>query len=252
MSTPIESRRAVLEDGREGIILPMIVEFRDDGTGMGPDYFTMTGHAAVFNSLSEDLGGFREIIQPGAFRNATASSLVHLLWNHDSSRPLASTDSGTLDLQEDGDGLRIWARIPKALSYAQDLRTLYKEKIVRGMSFAFKMPADGSGEVWSQMDDGSGLALRRLTDVKELFDASPVTRGAYTAPAFSMRSLFEARATQLDAQADPAVTLDPNAAVDPQVVTLDATVDPSVRDTERSIRIAAMRANVALALCPER
>lgn len=247
MSVRIESRRAILEEGREGMILPVTVEFRDEGDGMGPDHFTMTGHAAVFNSISEDLGGFREIIKPGAFREAARTSLVHLLWNHDSSRPLASTDSNSLQVQEDQDGLRVWARIPKALSYAQDIRALFGAGIARGMSFAFSMPTDGTGEEWSKMEDGT--PLRTLTRVGALYDVSPVTRGAYTQPAFSMRALLDARS---DAQVDPAVTLDPDAQADPAVVTLDAHADRAVRDTERSIRIAAMRADVALALCPER
>lgn len=243
----VETRRAMLGEGREGMIVPVTVEFRDEGDGMGPDHFTMTGHAAVFNSLSDDLGGFREIIKPGAFREAARTSLVHLLWNHDSSRPLASTDSNSLQVQEDQDGLRVWARIPKALSYAQDIRALFGAGIARGMSFAFRMPADGSGEEWSKMEDGT--PLRTLTRVGELFDVSPVTRGAYAQPAFSMRTLFEARIG--DAQDDPAVTLDPDAQADPAVVTLDAPDDPAVRDAERA-RVLAARARTALALHPER
>ena len=247
----VESRRAILGEGREGMIVPVTVEFRDEGDGKGPDHFTMTGHAATFNAMSDDLGGFREIIKPGAFREAARSSLIHLLWNHDSSRPLASTDSHTLQVQEDDDGLRVWARIPKALSYAQDIRALFGAGIARGMSFAFTMPSDGSGEEWSRMEDGT--PLRTIKRVQELFDVSPVTRGAYAQPAFSMRSQFESRITGLDAQADPAVTTDSNAQADPAVGSSDAQAnDLVVRDLERATRLASMRAQVALALNPER
>lgn len=251
MSDRIESRRAMLGDDREGMIVPIAVEFRDEGDGTGPDHFTMLGHAARFDSISDDLGGFREIIKPGAFRQAARTSTVHLLWNHDTSRPLASTDSGSLRINEDQEGLHVWARIPRALSYAQDIRALFGAGIARGMSFAFTMPTDGSGEEWSKMDDGT--PLRTLTRVQELYDVSPVTRGAYPQPAFSMRTLYEARIADTQG-ADTAVTDNTDTrGTDTAVGTLDTPgSDTAVRDTERAIRLAAMRAEVALALCPER
>lgn len=247
----VECRRAILGEQREGMILPITVEFRDGSdpnSGVGPDHFTMTGHAAVFNSLSEDLGGFKEIIQPGAFRDAARTSLIHLLWNHDTSRPLASTDSNSLQVQEDQDGLRVFAKIPKALSYANDIRALYGAGIARGMSFSFTMPSDGSGEAWTKMADGT--PLRTLTRVGELFDVSPVTRGAYAQPAFSMRTLLEAR-TELGWTDDPSATEDHHRDVESSG---GAPIEQSesAGGDQRSHKIAAMRAQVALALSPER
>lgn len=257
MTNPnIEYRRAVLGEQREGMILPITVEFRDEGDGAGPDYFTMTGQAATFNHMSEDLGGFKEIIKPGAFRSAARTSLIHLLWNHDSSRPLASTDSGTLRVNENEEGLGVWARIPRALSYAQDIRSLFGAGIARGMSFAFTMPSDGSGEEWSTMPDGT--PLRTLTRVSELFDVSPVTRGAYTQPAFSMRSLLEARLALLDTQgSDTAVTdTTDTRGSDTAVGTLDTRGDDTA--VQEAVRAAHRREAIrlssaaAIALFPER
>jgi phage head maturation protease len=71
------------------------VEFRDgDEGGM-----TLTGHAAVFDQLSDELGFFREKIARGAFRKVLDSQPdVRLLINHDDNLVLARTKNGTLKL----------------------------------------------------------------------------------------------------------------------------------------------------------
>ena len=181
-------RRGVI-DGREHLLAGLEnVEIRDSGAGSG--YFTLRGHAAMFSTDSEDLGGFIERLTPGCFAEALRSSTVHLVWQHDMSMPLASTESGTLELREDDLGLQVWARIPNTLSYAQDIRTLFENGIATGMSFAFTLPEDGSGETWTRTSDGT--PLRTITRVAELFDVSCVSRGAYRQPAFSMRSVIDA------------------------------------------------------------
>ena len=70
------------------------MEFRAEG-----DAVKVGGYAAVFNSLSEDLGGFREVIRRGAFTHTIAQGAdVRFLINHDG-MPLARTKSGTLRLE---------------------------------------------------------------------------------------------------------------------------------------------------------
>jgi phage head maturation protease len=57
------------------------VEWRMSGV---PENKTIRGYAAMFNSMSYDLGGFREVIAPGAFSNVLATNPdVRLLYNHD-------------------------------------------------------------------------------------------------------------------------------------------------------------------------
>lgn len=68
---------------------------RSDGAGI-------KGYAAVFNERSEDLGGWREIIMPGAFKRAIREEQdVRALINHDPNLVLGRTKSGTLKLDED-------------------------------------------------------------------------------------------------------------------------------------------------------
>lgn len=181
-------RRAVV-DGREHIILGLSdIEVRESGAGQ--NYYTLSGHAAIWNSRSHDLGGFVEQLMPGSMTDAIKNSRVHLLFNHDNNFPLASTDSGTLELSEDERGLKVWARIPTDLSYANDLRVLMQNGIARDMSFAFTLPADGTGETWTREADGTNL--RTINRVEALYDVSAVVRGAYAAPSFDMRSVFDA------------------------------------------------------------
>ena len=76
-------------------------ELRAEGDGM-----TFVGYAAKFNSPSEDLGGFTETIESGAFRKSLRSrNDVKLLVNHDTGRVLASSRAGTMELYEDEVGL---------------------------------------------------------------------------------------------------------------------------------------------------
>ena len=84
------------------------LEIRADGDGM-----TFHGYAAVFNSLSEDLGGFRERIEPGAFsRTLKRDRNIRMFLNHNMDSLLATTQAGTLTLAEDDKGLLVSASLP--------------------------------------------------------------------------------------------------------------------------------------------
>ncbi len=162
------------------------------GSGAGSDHYTLHGHAAVYNRRSVNLGGFSEVIAPGAFRDVLkAKPDVHLLWQHDGTKPLARTRGANpgLKLNEDGAGLHVWARVTPT-TYAADLRSLIENDVVDQMSFAFTTPEDGSGEDWTS--DESGAVTRTVRAVSGLFDVTVCARGAYQQTDVALgRSLFE-------------------------------------------------------------
>jgi uncharacterized protein len=150
-------------------------EIREDTDGMH-----LEGYAALFNSRSENLGGFTETIKPGAFRaSLKARNDIKLLWNHDTGAVLGSTRAGTLTLVEDDRGLRVSATLPNT-SYGRDARELISRGDVSAFSFGFSMPARG-GDEWSA--DGTERVLKsvRLHEVSLVaFPAYPETAGTAT------------------------------------------------------------------------
>lgn len=161
------------------------IEWREAQNGRS-DEWTVTGHAAVFGALSEDLGGFREVLEPGAFRSALARNPdVRLLSNHNPDYVLARTRSRTLEVREDDHGLRVWARVAP-LTWIDDLRRSMQRGDIDQMSFAFTL-ADG-GDDWAVENDGTTVRTIRADGVRELFDVSIVTYPAYPAARAAIRA----------------------------------------------------------------
>lgn len=152
------------------------IELRAEGDGM-----TFTGYAAVFNSRSEDLGGFTETIRPGAFDKTLGEKrAVKMFWNHNADIPLGSTRAN-LTLQPDKRGLLATAKLPET-SAGRDMAELVRSGIVDSMSFGFQTVKDS----WSE-----DLTQRELVEVR-LFEVSPVTGWpAYAATSASVRDLAE-------------------------------------------------------------
>lgn len=155
----------------------------------------IAGHAAKFDVLSEDLGGFRERIAPGAFAKSIQSADVRALWNHDANIVLGRNKSGTLRLSEDSAGLYYEVDAPDT----QLIRDMVLAPIARGdvnqCSFGFYTLSDK----WAKVD---GDWVRTLLEV-ELFDVSPVTYPAYPATDVAVRSLQAAQAAAASPDAAP-------------------------------------------------
>lgn len=147
----------------------------------GAARFEFVGHAAVFDSPSENLGGFRETIKRGAFKDVLNQD-VRLLVNHDPNMPLARGES--LTLTEDPTGLQVRALIRSDLSYAKDLRINLEEGNVTQMSFAFGSNVE---DTWTEGEDG--VLMRTISRFGSLYDVSPVTFPAYPATDAGLRAL---------------------------------------------------------------
>jgi HK97 family phage prohead protease len=192
------------------------LEVRETGDGM-----TFEGYAAVFNSESEDLGGFREFIAPGAFKRSLQSrNEVKLLWNHDAGEPLASVRGGTLKLTEDARGLKVEARLANT-SRGRDVAELIRSKTVDSMSFGFSVIKD----TWNA--EGN---VRTLNAVR-LFEISMVSFPAYqaTAGTVSVRSSNTIDADQL---ADALFKLESGEELDPTAASLITEVVAKLTKTE--------------------
>jgi phage head maturation protease len=85
---PDDARTVPTGMERRVIHTSLAIEYRDAEAGEGP---MITGHAAVVNKWSEDLGGFREKISRGAFGDRLGDD-VRALFNHDENIVLGRTD----------------------------------------------------------------------------------------------------------------------------------------------------------------
>lgn len=147
----------------------------------------LVGYAAVFNSQSEDLGGFRETVMPGAFaRSIRAGADVKFLQNHSPDMVMGRTKNGTLKLEEDSRGLKFRCLLPPTQA-ARDLYALVRRGDVSECSFAF-VAKDQSWED-ARNENGDLYTSRKLVDV-DLLDCSAVTYPAYSSTEVSARDLF--------------------------------------------------------------
>jgi len=181
MTPKIEQREVALAD----------IEMRK--TDEDSDFMSFRGYAAVFNSMSEDMG-FREIIRPGAFTKSLKSrNAIRMFLNHNSDIVLASSRAKTLRLQEDERGLLVDADLPDT-SAGRDLSVLMRRGDVDSMSFGFSVPK--GGDSWS--DDGMTRTLNQV----RLHEVSVVTGfPAYKDTVAQVRS-FDVLAERTNTNAD--------------------------------------------------
>jgi HK97 family phage prohead protease len=158
------------------------VELRASGNRQSPK---LAGHAAIFNSPSQDLGGFTEIVMPGAFTRTLASDRDPLaLVQHMPQLVLGRRSAGTLRLAEDQRGLAFEIDVPDT-STARDLLVSVERGDVRGASFAFSTPK--GGDRW---DVRGQQVVRELLDV-DLHEITITAQPAYLDTEVARRALLQ-------------------------------------------------------------
>lgn len=151
---------------------------------------TLGGYAALFGVRSQDLGGFVEEIDPGAFDKSLAEGDdVLARGEHDSRMLLGKKSSGTLRLSVDGKGLAYEVDLPDTTA-GRDFGVLVARGDVTQSSFAFQTVRDR----WEDLEGGT--VLRTLLEVK-LVDVAPVAMPAYTETSVSARALEAAKAAKI-------------------------------------------------------
>ena len=151
---------------------------------------TITGLAARFGILSENLGGFRETLQAGCFSIALRNPKTDVLCvlNHDDSKILGRQSNGSLALVENDQGLRFTCKLP-ATTEGRDTYTKVKDGLLTECSFAFN--TDDDGQSWGDGTDpetNEPIAIRTIRSVKALYDIALVARPAYSNTSVSANS----------------------------------------------------------------
>ncbi|MBD7914218.1 HK97 family phage prohead protease [Clostridium sp. Sa3CUN1] len=174
-------RNEVMKLSKEIMKITTSFEIRNIGEGDNKKTH-LQGYALTFDSLSEDLGYFREIIRKGALDNCKMDNVV-LNINHDMNKPLARNNKvdgiGALTLTIDEKGL-FFDAVPTDTSYARDLISNMEAGIIDKCSFAFALDySDSDSQTWDWDNGNRGYDLRTINKIKEIFDVSIVTNPAY-------------------------------------------------------------------------
>ena len=156
------------------------IELRDE-----PESRHIEGYGSVFNERSLDLGGFVEMIAPGAFDGVIERSDVKCYLDH-------NPEKGILARSRNGKGSLSLVVDEKGLQYSFDApHTNLGDEVVEGLkrgdysqsSFAFTV----DDEVWTKEADGT--YLRTITKIGGLYDVSIVANPAYEGTSVALRSL---------------------------------------------------------------
>lgn len=150
----------------------------------------------MFNSWSEDLGGFREKIDPRALDGVIERSDIFVLMDHDRRRGILGRckrgDQVSLRLTVTEEGLDYEFEAPET-ALGNELLSCLERGEIDGSSFAFTVLEDK----WERNGD---TYERTITKIDELYDVSPVYSPAYSQTTCDLRGLEQLQAEERAAE----------------------------------------------------
>lgn len=158
------------------------IEIREaSGDDAGP---IITGYAAVYESWSPDLGGFKEMVRRGAFDDCLRGKpdVLARVQHEGGTAVIGRTLNGTLRVWSDTRGLR-YEVSPPDTQVGRDIVTLIRRGDIRSSSFAFEIE-DANDQVWNF---DVAPATREIIRMK-LVDVAPVDIPAYPQTSVGLRS----------------------------------------------------------------
>lgn len=168
------------------------LEIRQTAEGDSSGLTTIRGFGLKWDETINYGGFFRERIERGAFADTLRTNDVKLMIGHAyDGLPLASKDTGTMDVIETKEGLEFEARIDESDPEAASLATKIRAGLADSMSIGF---IEGKTEIVTgkKKDDGSReLDLRIIKEVENLREISVVTWPAYESSSVEARRLLE-------------------------------------------------------------
>lgn len=163
---------------------------------------TIQGRAIVFESLSNDLGGFQEIIKRGAIsQELVDSSDVFARTNHSDDYILARCNKGkgSLQLELREDGLYYSFEAPNTEKGNELVEHIRRGEISQS-SFAFMVAQEPDAERWTKID---GVTVREIYKISYLGDVAPVFTPAYSETSVSLRALDKAKEMNEEVKEEP-------------------------------------------------
>ncbi|WP_447833541.1 HK97 family phage prohead protease [Aeromonas veronii] len=146
---------------------------------LGAESGKLVGVAIAYGTRSQDLGGFVEIIEPGAFSKHLATNPdVRAIYEHDNKSLLGRTTSGTLKLSDSPQGLAVEID-PPATRAGSDCVELVRRGDLSGMSFGFTVVRD-------HWDMKAKPPVRRVIESR-LHEVTITSNPAYLTSAIALR-----------------------------------------------------------------
>ncbi len=165
------------------------LELRKEGDSPG----RLVGIAVPFGKRSEDLGGWVEQFQQGAFGDGIGrdNDAKALIGHDDRLIALGSYRAGTLILKEEKQGLSYDLDLPDTTA-GRDLAVSVERGDVGGVSIGFRVREQGA--MWEEEDDD---VLVRTVISANLFEMSFVNFPAYVDTSIAQRSFLQWRGTMV-------------------------------------------------------